>query len=295
MSEWWERAYPGGPMVGPPLVRPLYPPDAAGQGKNPSPPGDDCLAIKRALWRGGRWQGPASRFDREWSNSIAHGSGPNVVDSGLAGFQRQMGIIPSSGWLGEYTMNAIRSARIPAPLPNAGEPLLDATAIGLLEKAASAHNRTSHRERALSKAIAQLGYVESPPGTNGTMYGAWYGMNYEPWCAMFVAWCYEAVGDSPTFAPGVRYAYVPYMVSDARAGRNGLSVVSSPAPGDLAAFDWERDSVHDHVGIFERGTPASFYCIEGNTSPANDSNGGQVMRRERSSSSVGIVFMRVAE
>src|SRR5262245_24032466 len=109
MSNWWEKAYPGGPMVGPAFIRPLYPPD------HPSGPvadGDDVRAIKRTVWRLGRWPGPASNFDNAYSNNFAHGKGGNVVDTGLAGFQRQMGI-QATGNMGEQTYNALRSAKIP--------------------------------------------------------------------------------------------------------------------------------------------------------------------------------------
>ena len=137
MSEWWEVAYPGGVMVGPVWPRNLYPPDAV-PGHVPSGDGPDVVALKRALWRGGRWPGPASGFDDSYSNAVAHGRpGGNVGDSGVAGFQRQMKI-QATGWVGVGgggTANAIRSARVPEGLPHAGEPLLDAAAVELLEQA----------------------------------------------------------------------------------------------------------------------------------------------------------------
>ena len=43
---------------------------------------------------------------------------------------------------------------------------------------------------ALQKAISQLGIKESPPESNNVKYGSWYGQNYQPWCAMFVTWCF---------------------------------------------------------------------------------------------------------
>lgn len=129
VPQWdYEHAYPGGPMVGPPLPRPLYPPDAVGYGA--SAPGEDVVAWKRAISRGGRW--PWQGFDDAYSNAFAHGKSGNVGESGIAGFQRQMRIEPT-GFVGETTANAIRSARIPEGLPHAGEPLLDATAITMLE------------------------------------------------------------------------------------------------------------------------------------------------------------------
>jgi hypothetical protein len=120
----YKTAYPGGPMVGPPLPRELTP---------GVPNGSDIRAFKRGIWRGGRWQGPASNFDTAYSKAFALGkTGGNVGESGIAGFQRQMKF-PATGIVDEQTANAIRSARVPTGLPNAGQPLLDQTAINLLD------------------------------------------------------------------------------------------------------------------------------------------------------------------
>jgi hypothetical protein len=132
MSEWWEKPYKGGPMQGPDLPRPLYPPDAA-PAHAPSRDGKDVIAWKRGIWRSGRWQGPASGFDDSYSNGFAHGRSGNVGETGIAGFQRQMRIEPT-GWIGKATANAIRSALVPDGFPHAGEPLLDACAVNLLEE-----------------------------------------------------------------------------------------------------------------------------------------------------------------
>jgi len=306
VSEWWEQPYKGGPMIAVPgFPRPLYPPDAEKQGKKPSVNGPDVLAYKRVVWRLGRWPGPASGFDEAYSNAFSHGkAGGKVTDSGLAGVQRQAKISPDTGWIGEKTFNLLRSARIPDGLPNAGQMAMDAKAQSLLVQAwdefggnepAPAPTGTL-RQKALQKATSQLGVKEKPPYSNQVPYTTWYGMT-GPWCAMFVTWAYETSGDSPSFKQGVSYAYVPYIVNDARSGRNGLTVTSSPVQGDLVCFDWDRDGVFDHVGLWESQLPSSsdFYCIEGNTSTSNNSDGGEVMRRQRNPGSQGTVFVRVAE
>jgi hypothetical protein len=132
--EWWTSAYPGGSPVGPAqLIRPLYY-SGNPSGKPQSDDGPDVEAVKRAVWRGGRWEGPASRFDRAFSRGFALGVGGNVIDTGLAGFQRQMRIA-ASGQMGNETYQALRYAHIPAGLPNAGQPLFDAVALDLLEEA----------------------------------------------------------------------------------------------------------------------------------------------------------------
>jgi hypothetical protein len=291
-------------MVGPAFPRPLYPPDAK-PGHTPSGDGPDVIAVKRSIWRGGRWPGPASNFDDSYSNGFSHGkTGGNVGDSGTAGFQRQMKIQPT-GWIGTETANAIRSARIPDGLPNAGEPLMDQTAIDLMEKAVKQFSEGSGkkvRDQALAKAKNQIGVKESPYGSNEVKYSDWYGM-IGPWCAMFCTWCFELAAqdlgkDSPSFVRGSYYAYVPYIVSDARNGRRGLSVPSEVKPGDLVCYNWDGgpSGEFDHIGIFEKWTGGrTFTAIEGNTSVDNNSNGGEVMRRTRDAGSTTVQFVRVAE
>jgi hypothetical protein len=215
--------------------------------------------------------------------------------------------IQDTGWVGEKTFNFMRSVLIPEGIPNGpgkpGDYAMDAYAQSLIVNAWEQFKgkepppvpTTSLRQKALNKAVGEIGVKESPPHSNNTKYCTWYGM-VGPWCAMFVTWCYEQVGDSPSFVKGKNYAYVPYMVNDARAGRNGFSVTSSPVPGDPVAFDWHYDGVFDHVGIFEKWTSnTTFKCIEGNTSTSNNSDGGEVMRRDRSTTSSSVVFIRVAE
>src|SRR3954466_8690921 len=121
MTEWYEVAYKGGPLVAVHgFPRPLYPPDANQHGKKPSSDGADVEAYKRTVSRAGRW--PWQEFDDSYSNGFAHGGpGGNVGDSGVAGVQRQ-GDLDDTGWLGEATFNLLRSIRIPAGLPHASEP-----------------------------------------------------------------------------------------------------------------------------------------------------------------------------
>ena len=47
-------------------------------------------------------------------------------------------------------------------------------------------------DKFLDVALSQVGYKESK--NNMTKYGKWYGMDGQPWCAMFVSWCANEVG-----------------------------------------------------------------------------------------------------
>jgi peptidoglycan hydrolase-like protein with peptidoglycan-binding domain len=145
------------------------------------------------------------------------------------------------------------------------------------------------REKALREALKHIGVKESPSGSNKCRFSAWYQLT-GPWCAMFISYCYVAAG-STAFKKSQRYAYVPFIVNDAHRGTNNLVLTRDPQPGDIVCFDWEMSSrsVADHVGLFVRWTnrgKGKFEAIEGNTSVGNDSNGGQVMRRDRETSQV---------
>jgi hypothetical protein len=77
-------------------------------------------------------------------------------------------------------------------------------------------------------------------------------------------------------------AYVPTLEAWLRARHRWLDRAQTPQPGDLVVFDWDGGEP-DHVGLVEhalgRGRVAT---IEGNTGVGNDSDGGAVLRRERS-------------
>lgn len=305
MTEWWESAYKGAPMVAVKgFPRPLYPPDA--KGYTPSAPGSDVEGIKRTIARLGRW--PWQAYDQAYSVAFARGkAGGNVGDSGVAGFQRQMKLEPTSN-VGEKTFNALRSALVPVELPHAGEHGMDARSVELINAAWDRFKGKpqpeppsgSAAQARLATAKAEVGNKESPANSNNTKYGAWYQMNGVPWCAIFCTWA-DQTGQNPyskSFVKGSQWSYVPYVVSDARNGRNGLTITSSPKPGDLCCFDWgPSDGEYDHIGIVLTGLDANgnFTTIEGNTSTSDQSNGGQVMQRTRNKNQQGTVFVRVAE
>ena len=61
----------------------------------------------------------------------------------------------------------------------------------------------------------------------------------------------------------------------------------TPSAGDIVIFNWDQAGVPEHIGIVEEYLGnGRFRSVEGNTAVGNDSNGGQVMRRERNVSQV---------
>lgn len=153
------------------------------------------------------------------------------------------------------------------------------------KKMAAAATTVAERDKKLlAMMVSQIGYTETP--VNITKYGAWYGWNGVAWCAIVVSWAFARVGRASHF----RYAYVPYVVDDARRDRNGLYVVASPRPGDLVCYDFDG-GVADHIGVFHswKVKGESFYAVEGNTSPddsGSQANGGGVYKRLRYKSQV---------
>jgi CHAP domain len=305
MADWWDSPYKTGkPVPVPGFPRSVYPPDAADKGKVPSSPGPDIEAYKRVVSRAGRW--PWQEFDESFSNAFSHGKSGNVAETGVAGVQRQQGI-DATGWIGPSTFDIYRRIKVPMGKPHAGEMCMDVTAQNLIAEAWTMFGgkptppppSKTTREHALEGAASHVGYKEKPAGSNNTKFGAWYGVNYQPWCAIFVTYCYEIEANgSPSFERGSQYAYCPYILQDARNNRNGLTVTTSPMPGDIVLFDWGRDGTYDHTGFFDKWTDNEkglFDTIEGNTGDGNDSNGGAVMRRTRNVRNQATVFVRVRE
>ena len=142
------------------------------------------------------------------------------------------------------------------------------------------------RQLLIEKATAELGTTENPAGSNKNKYGVWYGMNGQPWCAMFVSWVYEQAGHPLGTIDSARgYASCQSGFNHWKASGE---LTQAPQPGDIVLYDWNGDNHCDHTGIFESWIiqGESFNAIEGNTATGNDSNGGKVMRRQRKAASV---------
>jgi hypothetical protein len=148
-------------------------------------------------------------------------------------------------------------------------------------------------EKLLAVARAEIGIKEWPAGSNDGprvhVFQSATGAYHQPWCASFVTWALLKAGYEGPWPPNK--AYVPSWVGWARARK---LTVKRPRAGDLVCYDWQHDRIPDHIGIVEKATEtgAKFSAIEGNTAVGNDSNGGEVMRRERTRSQVAC-FIRL--
>lgn len=166
-----------------------------------------------------------------------------------------------------------------------------------------ADQRNDVRKRALALLRGELGLEERPAGSNDCKFTRWYMSNDAPtgwtasrpgpaWCMIAITWAYDKAFEEADLKGfprrGSRYAFCPFVVSDAIEGNFGLDQVRDPMPGDLVFYQFDTDSNADHVGIFEKWLDkgSTFQAIEGNTSSSSDANGGRVERRTRSVSLV---------
>jgi hypothetical protein len=129
----------------------------------------------------------------------------------------------------------------------------------------------------LDIARSEIGTVEVP--VNNQKFGAWYGANGTAWCAEFVSYCF--------FNAGLPLpARIPKGFAACEDGRlwfrRNDAFKNKPEKGDVVFYHFEGEHAGaNHVGIVEAVASASITTIEGNTSTASNSNGGQVMRRTR--------------
>jgi hypothetical protein len=198
-------------------------------------------------------------------------------------------------WLGypESQIDAIADVQLRNLL--GGEAELPATWKAARTRRLRRADETMLWDAALQVAREQLGRREDPPGSKRTPYTLWYGLLC-PWSAVFACFCYAQAG-SRAFSPGTRYAYVPYLLDDARRGFNFLSLTDDPLRGDLVALDGEGAGSPDRLALFdgwEREEAAErMDAIEGDVGYEGELRGeGAVARTKRPKDDV-VAFVHV--
>ena len=138
------------------------------------------------------------------------------------------------------------------------------------------------KDAVLSILRAELGYKESPAGSNRTKYGVWYGLNGFAWCVMFQMWAFAQAG-ALDMVPK-KTASCSELMRAAKAA--GQWVTGEYRSGDLVIFDFPNTKYKtDHCGMIWAVLDGGRYMvIEGNTGVTSDSNGGEVMARIREES-----------
>lgn len=141
-------------------------------------------------------------------------------------------------------------------------------------------------------ALKEVGTTESPKNSNKTKYGLWFGLDGVAWCGIFVSWVYHHAGN-PLGNIGFKKGFAGCQYAVAYFKKKGLMTVF-PEHGDIVFFDFNGDGRYDHTGLFDKWldeAKTKFMTIEGNTAIGNDSNGGEVMIRERKNKNVLFVHI----
>lgn len=108
--------------------------------------------------------------------------------------------------------------------------------------------------RFLDVALSQVGYKET--GNNKTKYGAWYGMNGQPWCAMFVSWCANEVGVLNKLIPKYASSSAGY-----RWFKKNTYITMKPKAGDIGFL---KNSDPSKSGTYPAEHTFIVYEVKGN-------------------------------
>ena len=134
-------------------------------------------------------------------------------------------------------------------------------------------------------ARAYLGYTEDPPGSNRTIFGSEYGLDGQPWCVMFLWYCFTHAGERMAFFGGGKTASCSILLRWYR--EQGLTVdKQSVQAGDIVLLNFHGGTEPEHCGLVVGKGVENFYwfikTIEGNTSSGgSQDNGGAVCEKAR--------------
>lgn len=118
-------------------------------------------------------------------------------------------------------------------------------------------------------ALAEVGYTNSPNRDN--KYGKWYGLNNNPYSAMFISWCFAKIGQSEVVEVSSKKGFASCNISYEHFSKN-----SEPCKwwavrkGDLVYYDFEGQGRATHMGIVVRVLrkwllPVGFEAVEADT------------------------------
>lgn len=147
-------------------------------------------------------------------------------------------------------------------------------------------------EHVIEIARGELGYTESPPGSNETKYGKAYAWDGIPWCAVFLWWCFREAGESAAFYGGAKTASCGALLRWYEA-RGQTVPPRELREGDIVILNFSGTKDTEHCGLVvgvspvvcpSTGAPSYIITIEGNTSPGmegSQDSGGCVALKQR--------------
>lgn len=140
------------------------------------------------------------------------------------------------------------------------------------------------RKQLMDKAFSYLA-IREVGTTNDNQFGREFGLNFAPWCAIFISMIFWYFGKGLKGGGWTKgYASVPLMLQNFKD-----HYTDNPQFGDIVIYDWDHAKGPDHVELFicwlDRAAGAML-CVGGNTGPHDPSNGGEVMISPRHIESV---------
>lgn len=128
---------------------------------------------------------------------------------------------------------------------------------------------TQHQPAWLTEAQRHLGFHEKP--VNITPFGEHFGLQGEPWCAMFVSYCFEKSGHPlPSMQAGMKDGYAAVVYAMEYAQKHKCWRPSWEAePGDVIVYGWNGPGSSPdemHTGFIVSSGPAGTtgHTLEGN-------------------------------
>lgn len=149
-------------------------------------------------------------------------------------------------------------------------------------------------DKVVAIAEKEVGYKEG--ANNDSKYGAWYGLNHQSWCAMFVSWCFGQANLTNLINSGGK-GYASCSLFENWAKKNNLIVPTNTVQkGDILLFDFYNKGISEHTGIATGGIDPHTHLVpsvEGNTSGpitgASQVNGDGVYNKFRAISTIRAV------
>lgn len=119
----------------------------------------------------------------------------------------------------------------------------------------------------LAREFADKRYKEGK--NNDSIFGKWYGMNHQPWCAMFVSYCFNQIGAGKLVAAQTSKGFASCSAAVSYFKKNKRLVnVAKAEPGDIVFMNFHGSkTAADHVEIVLRNDKKSkvLFCVGGNT------------------------------
>ena len=148
----------------------------------------------------------------------------------------------------------------------------------------------SNIDTLVGTAKKEIGYKEG--ANNDNKFGVWYGLNHQPWCMIFVVWCFNQAGLASKIIKTAGCEAFEVWAKD----KKYTVPVDKIQAGDLLLFDWDKAGKAEHIEIAAGGIDPKTHLVPtvgGNTGPdhvgVNQSNGDGVYGKVRATSVIRTV------